>query len=111
MNLSAVLFSTEKLSVSFCLFHSYCSGSRKKKKKKKKKKVLIELQRRVVHLNSSTAVSLREKRQNQTSEGQSSVLAGQDLPDNEVAALGFSQEGLQIHGGVLALLRLAVLIT
>lgn len=109
MNLSAVLFSTEKLSVSFCLFHSYCSGSRKKKKKKKK--VLIELQRRVVHLNSSTAVSLREKRQNQTSEGQSSVLAGQDLPDNEVAALGFSQEGLQIHGGVLALLRLAVLIT
>lgn len=109
MNLSAVLFSTEKLSVSFCLFHLYCSGSRKKKKKKKK--VLIELQRRVVHLNSSTAVSLREKRQNQTSEGQSSVLAGQDLPDDEVAALGFSQEGLQIHGGVLALLRLAVLIT
>lgn len=109
MNLSAVLFSTEKLSVSLCLFHLYCSGSRKKKKKKKK--VLIELQRRVVHLNSSTAVSLREKRQNQTSEGQSSVLAGQDLPDDEVAALGFSQEGLQIHGGVLALLRLAVLIT
>lgn len=40
-----------------------------------------------------------------------SVLAGQDLPHDEVAALGFSQEGLQFHWGVLAVLCLAILVT
>lgn len=54
-----------------------------------------------------------ERKANQASgvRGQRSVLVDQDLPDDEVAALGFSQEGLQFHGGLIALLRLAVLIT
>lgn len=34
-----------------------------------------------------------------------------DLPDDEVAALGFSQERLQLHGGFLRLAPLSILIT
>lgn len=47
----------------------------------------------------------------QRSWGQSLVVGGLQLPDDEVAALGFGQEGLQLHGAVLALLPLAVLVT
>lgn len=65
----------------------------------------------VVLLNSSsTAGGLREKA-NQASGSQSSVLVDHNMPDDEVAALGFSQAGLQIQLEVLPFLLLAVLIT
>ena len=53
--------------------------------------------------------SCLRKKANQTSKCLCSVLI-EDLPDDEVAALSFSQEGVQFHGDVLCLLRLAVLI-
>lgn len=63
----------------------------------RKEKVLIETRAcrgGVVHLSpSSMAAELARKGKSgpQGFRGQSSVLAGHDLPDDEVAALGFSQ--------------------
>lgn len=109
MQFAPVRFTTEEAlrADSTCFTHIF-------QFERKTNKVLIKLvpAEGVVQLNSSsTAASLREKRQIRPQGVKSSVLVDHDLPDDEVAALGFSQAGLQLQRGVLPFLLLAVLIT